>query len=585
MEHRREIDGLRAIAVVPVVLSHSNFSIFRGGFVGVDIFFVISGFLITGIIIEELDKGRFSLARFYERRARRILPALFVVLLASIPFTWLWMLPDTLENFGQSVVATLLFANNILLAKTSGYWDLEAEFKPLLHTWSLGVEEQYYLLFPLLMLILWRWGRKPALVAITVVLVASLISCEISRRYHPAANFYLTTSRAWELLFGSLCAFAGFHLGRKHNEVLSAFGMILIAIAIFGYDSDVPYPSIFTLVPVVGTGLVLLFARQGTVACRILSLSPLVGIGLISYSVYLWHQPLIALARTYSPDPPSAAAMSMLVTATFVLSWLTWKYVETPFRDRSITPIRTVSVGLATVATVLIAAGLGAHLTHGFPARFFKGVDARELFIAYNESVFRFKVDEFPDDGRRNVLVMGDSTGRDFVNMIEEAGRRKDYNLVYRDDYECSGNAPPTPTLSRLFNRADVFILVYLAENCAARLTADIGNENASKVIVVGPKHFGYNLNPFLRTPLEERASARVKLMRFTLDENDIQRSTLPAGSKFVDLIRLVGDGATMPVFDENGLFLSQDRVHLTKQGAIYFSKRVFSDPALSTLN
>lgn len=571
--------------MLPVVLSHSNFSLFSGGFVGVDVFFVISGFLITGIIIEELEKGRFSLARFYERRARRILPALFVVIAACIPFTWVWMLPDTLENFGQSVVATLLFANNLLLAKTSGYWDIEAEFKPLLHTWSLGVEEQYYLVFPLLMLILWRWGRKPALIAIVVMLVASLIACEIGWRSHPAANFYLTTSRAWELLLGSVCAFVSVRLDRRYNEVLSTIGMILIAIAIFGYDSNVPFPSLFTLVPVVGTGLVLLFARQGTVVCRILSLSPLVGIGLISYSVYLWHQPLIALARIYSPDPPDAAAMSILIAATFVLSWLTWKYVETPFRNRSVMPIRTVSAGLATAATVLIAVGFAAHLTHGFPARFFKGVDAKELFIAYNESVFRFKVDNFPDDGRRNVLVMGDSTGRDFVNMIEEAGRSKDYNLVYRDDYDCSGKAAPTPTLSRLFSKADLFIVVYFSENCAGRLTADIGEENASKLVVVGPKHFGYNLNPFLRTPLEERASARAKLMRFTLEENDIQRSTLPTGSKFVDLIRLVGDGVSMPVFDENGLFLSQDRVHLTKQGAIYFSKRIFSDPALSMLN
>ncbi|OWV84459.1 acyltransferase [Rhizobium sp. R693] len=303
MEHRREIDGLRAIAVVPVVLWHAGFAPFSGGFVGVDIFFVISGFLITGIIIHELDEGRFSLTRFYERRARRILPALFVVVVACVPFAWFWMLPDMLENFGQSVVATLLFANNLLLAKTSGYWDLEAEFKPLLHTWSLGVEEQYYVLFPLLLLILWRWGRKFAVVATAVILLASFAMCEIGGHLSPQVNFYLTTSRAWEILVGSICAFVGLRLSRTSNEALSAAGLLLIAVSIFLYDKNVPFPSLFTVVPVVGTALVLLFARQGTIACSVLSLPPLVGIGLISYSVYLWHQPLFAFARTYSLEP------------------------------------------------------------------------------------------------------------------------------------------------------------------------------------------------------------------------------------------------------------------------------------------
>ncbi|TCL73884.1 peptidoglycan/LPS O-acetylase OafA/YrhL [Rhizobium sp. BK251] len=571
---------------MPVVLSHAGFPIFTGGFVGVDIFFVISGFLITGIIIAELDKGRFSLARFYERRARRILPALFVVILACIPFAWLWMLPDMMENFGQSVVATILFANNLLLAKTSGYWDLEAEFKPLLHTWSLGVEEQYYVLFPLLLVGLWRWGRKPTLVAIGVILVASLIMCEIGGRLFPQANFYLTTSRAWELLVGSMCAFASFRLERKYNEVLATIGMLLIGFSIFVYDSHVPFPSLYTLAPVFGTALVLLFAREGTVTCRILSLSPLVGIGLISYSVYLWHQPLFAFARTYSLDPLGPLDMLGLVAATFLLSWLTWKYVETPFRDRSITPMRFLSTGLATAAALMFAVGLGAHLTHGFPSRVFNGVDEREMFIAYNSGVFRFKTDDFPKNGKKNVLVMGDSTGRDFVNVIEEAGRQRDYNLIYRDDYVCPAQSPVSPTLSKLFSETDVFVLVYIGSNCAGQLTADIGAENAKKLIVIGPKHFGYNLNPFLRTPPDERASVRSKILQPILDENNLQRATLPPGGKFVDLLHLIGrDGTTMPVFDENGLFLSQDRVHLTKPGAIYFAERIFTDPALSVLH
>ena len=149
MKYRPEIDGLRALAVIPVILVHSGFELFSGGFIGVDLFFVISGYLITTIIIEDIEKKKFSIINFYERRARRILPALFFVMLVCIPFAWAWMLPDPLENFGQSLVASVLFVNNVLLLITSGYWELASEFKPLLHTWSLGVEEQYYLFFPL----------------------------------------------------------------------------------------------------------------------------------------------------------------------------------------------------------------------------------------------------------------------------------------------------------------------------------------------------------------------------------------------------------------------------------------------------
>ena len=176
MRYRREIDGLRAIAVLPVILFHAGFSTFSGGFVGVDIFFVISGYLITSIILSDLEADKFSLARFYERRARRILPALFLVMAATIPFAYAWMAPDEFKNFGQSLVATTLFSNNILLTITSDYWSLASDFKPLLHTWSLGVEEQYYMMFPLLMILCWRSFRRCIGIVISAMLVASLIA-------------------------------------------------------------------------------------------------------------------------------------------------------------------------------------------------------------------------------------------------------------------------------------------------------------------------------------------------------------------------------------------------------------------------
>ena len=197
MKYRAEIDGLRALAVVPVILFHAGFEFFSGGFVGVDVFFVISGYLITTILIEDIDNERFSIVNFYERRARRILPALFFVMLACIPFAWMWMLPDPLENFGQSLVAATLSANNVLLYLTTGYWDLASEFKPLLHTWSLGVEEQYYVLFPLLLLLTWRFGKGIVLLTVIVIASVSLGLSEWLSRENPEAAFFLIHTRAW----------------------------------------------------------------------------------------------------------------------------------------------------------------------------------------------------------------------------------------------------------------------------------------------------------------------------------------------------------------------------------------------------
>lgn len=192
---------------MPVILFHAGFSSFAGGYVGVDVFFVISGYLITIILINDLDAGRFSLARFYERRARRILPALFVVLLACLPFAWLWMMPSQLTDFAQGLVAVVFFASNVLFWRQSGYFAAAAELNPLLHTWSLAVEEQYYLLFPLFLLTLWRFGRARVFWTVVVLAAVSLLVAEWGWRNSPSANFYLAPSRAWELLAGSICAF------------------------------------------------------------------------------------------------------------------------------------------------------------------------------------------------------------------------------------------------------------------------------------------------------------------------------------------------------------------------------------------
>lgn len=384
MQYRREIDGLRAVAVLPVILFHAGFSVFSGGFVGVDVFFVISGYLITSILIAELEQGKFSIARFYERRARRILPALFVVMLACLPFAYMWMLPSQLKDFAQSLVAVVFFASNILFWREDGYFAAAAELKPLLHTWSLAVEEQYYLLFPLFLLLLWRFGRQRVFWSVVAVAVLSLLLAEWGWRNKPSANFYLAPTRAWELLAGSICAFLTVGRAQKSSNVLSAAGLALIVFAIFAYSDSTPFPSVYTLVPVVGTVLVILFAAEGTWVARLLSLRGFVGIGLISYSAYLWHQPLFAFARLRSLTEPSHVLMGVLAVAALLLAWATWRYVEQPFRKRA-NPVlvtqRGVFAASGAVGAVFVALGLAGHFANGFDNRTRNGVSFAGLDV------------------------------------------------------------------------------------------------------------------------------------------------------------------------------------------------------------
>ena len=372
------------MAVLPVILFHAGFTAFGGGFVGVDVFFVISGYLITRILIDELARGDFSIARFYERRARRILPALFFVMLTCLPFAYMWMLPGELKEFANSLIAVVFFVSNILFLSESGYFEAAAESKPLLHTWSLAVEEQYYLIFPVFLAICWRFGRRVVLGAIVGVALASL-ALALWGGLGAEATFYLAPTRVWELLAGSIVAFVS---GRASlaNGWLSGLGLLLILAAIFGLDAATPFPSLYTIVPVLGATLIILFAGPATWVTRLLSMPAFVAIGLVSYSAYLWHQPLFAFARIRFNGAPDPGMMAVLAALSLCLAWATWRFVERPFRQRSSVFLpnrRAVFAASALAATLFVAIGLTGHISQGFKGRL--GEDQRKIadFSAY----------------------------------------------------------------------------------------------------------------------------------------------------------------------------------------------------------
>ncbi len=372
MEYRREIDGLRALAVVPVILFHAGFELFSGGYVGVDVFFVISGYLITTIIISEIQLGQFSFASFYERRARRILPAMFFVVLACLPFAWLWMFPDQFVDFAQSVVAVALFSSNILFWAESDYFAAAAELKPLLHTWSLAVEEQYYLFFPPLLIALSRLGKRTTVSVLVLIGAGSLYLSWWGINSYQTATFYLLPTRLWELLIGSLCAFYLFYRKDEvisklwQNEIMAGLGLLLILIPTFTYRHDTPFPGLYALPPTLGTALLVLFCEKNTFAARLLSTRPFVGIGLISYSAYLWHQPLFAFIKIRRLEPPGDELMLLTAALSILLAYLTWRYVEKPFRNRS-NFSRSKIFNLSLIGSVAcIALGGVLQLNNGF---------------------------------------------------------------------------------------------------------------------------------------------------------------------------------------------------------------------------
>lgn len=431
MKYRSEIDGLRAVAVIPVILFHAGYEIFSGGFVGVDVFFVISGYLITTILINEFNAGTFNLVNFYKRRALRILPALVLVTLFCVPLAWLFLLPVQTVEFFQSVMSVATFSSNLLFWAQSGdYFDTSAELKPLLHTWSLAVEEQYYIIFPIILMLTWRFGRKIIIPLFIFLFCISLLAAELMVSQSPSTAFYWLHMRGWELLIGSFAAFIlqknTVLIPRVGAEILSLVGVLAIFVPIFVYDSKTPFPGLAALAPTLGTFCVILFASNGTAVHRLFSLKPLVFVGLISYSLYLWHQPLFAFARHWHIAELPASFSALLILAAFILAYFTRILVEVPIRYYSNYRFGKAYLCGALIAGLMVPViGYIGMNSDGYPERFYalspQFKDMRELRNNHWRNYTSFEnvegemISEFPRAGADNVLVIGNSWGHDIA--------------------------------------------------------------------------------------------------------------------------------------------------------------------------
>lgn len=391
--YRPDIDGLRAVAVLAVVLHHLSTPLMPGGYVGVDVFFVISGFLITSIISREMADGRFTFIRFYERRARRLFPALFAMLGATLVTGYVLLLPSDMVSALRGTLGTLLFSSNMVFWRDMalGYFAAtDAMLNPVLHTWSLAVEEQFYVFFPILLLLSFRFARQHIVPILIVCAVVSLAGAALLVQSKSMAVFFLSPFRAWELLVGALLAFNIVPplQSRMVREVTASVGLLAIVAACFVYDAKTTFPGLMALAPVLGAGALIHAGSSGpSIAGRLLQWGPIVYVGLISYSLYLWHWPLIVYTRYAVGMEPLTPYIPALLAASLLLGSLSYHFVEQPFRRGKGLDRKLVFTSAAALASVLGLAAVVGLMRGGFEARFSPEVvnldKARSPQVAY----------------------------------------------------------------------------------------------------------------------------------------------------------------------------------------------------------
>lgn len=611
MQYRPEIDGLRALAVLPVIFFHAGVDWLSGGYVGVDIFFVISGFLITTIIYSELSENKFSILKFYERRARRILPALFLVLIVTTVLAVFTMLPNKLMTYGQALVGTVLFVSNIVLWKQSGYFATEAEMNPLLHTWSLGVEEQYYLFFPLGLMLIWWMKRQWIITLLVITGGASLLLSQWASSNMPNANFYLLPTRVWELLVGGLLSIVlikGNQPGKKAAEIISLAGLLSIAVSIFLYDRQTPFPSFYALLPVLGSAAIIYAATPDTLTGKLLSARPFVLVGLISYSAYLWHQPLFAFARIIDANgEPGLSHMIALAFFSLFLAFLTWKYVEQPFRNKK-KYNRNWVFGASVIGSlvfVLLGAGiLGSKGLLGLypePERKIVGRTSLE-YGNYVRTEYNKLIGKRISEDNRTLIIVGDSFSKDFYNIVRESKGFSDYeisthyvparcqifygvpfsevaNNVSESDREmCKKKILSSEDIEN-FKKADVIVFASRWKAWSASLMGktieSMGLTVSDNVIIVGSKQFEKSRDKLLSYFREYGVDKKRLVDEEEVKINNILKEELD-GYGFVDIISgYCARGC--PLFAEDGSPISYDGLHLTKEGAKAIGEYVFT--------
>jgi peptidoglycan/LPS O-acetylase OafA/YrhL len=616
LRYRSHIDGLRAIAVMGVVLYHFGLSELPGGFIGVDVFFVISGFLISKSIFRDVTLGQFSFGDFYERRARRILPAFFVVSGISAVLAYFILFPQGLVALSKSLIAAMLFSGNIYFYATSDYFSPAATQIPLLHLWSLGVEEQFYFLFPIFVIGVHKWFPKYLGWILASLIVVSIVSSELMLGTDPAAAFYLLPFRAFELLIGSWFALpqTRFPIDRSVSNLAVATGLCLIIGGMLFTSEKMPFPGVAALVPCVGTALVIWGGEKvNSIPLKILGSKPMAFLGAISYSLYLIHWPIAVFGKNLFSDANRWNYLIVGVTLSISLAWLSYRYVEQPVRQRQdILPRRRLLVGSAASLLVFVSVFMGTITAQGFPGRITGQINQVLAYLKYDptdmfqmgtcfmnpeQSGQNYLTDTCIPKGRPTVVLWGDSSIAQFYSGLKKPLNERGYQIGQITSSGCaptiSVDVPSRPNCNR-FNdfaiseiikvRPDILVLgaVWSQEkNQIAGLDRALRvlQENNIKTIVFG-------LTPRFKRAVPTIIAERLKdgldgtlsgseLETGLFAHEDFMASHLKDGSvRYVSILNNMCPDQQCRIMT-NGAPMHFDTLHLSQEGANYYGIRL----------
>jgi peptidoglycan/LPS O-acetylase OafA/YrhL len=608
MKYRADIDGLRALAVIPVVFYHLDVARFSGGFVGVDIFFVISGFLISTILCGEMQAGTYNIVKFYERRIRRIFPALFSVLAATMIGAWYLYLPAQFTEFSRSVVAAAFFVSNIFYYSKFDYFDSFSSESPLLHTWSLAVEEQFYIVFPILLWLIFRYLQKYRAQAVFLICVVSFAYSGWLLKTDSTAAFYMATSRTWELGIGAFLAIANIPTMRPRflNEGLGIIGLGLLVFSYHYYSANDAFTGPSLAVPCLGAALLIYTGKQGTLAARILSLKPLVWIGFVSYSLYLWHWPLIVFYEYYfikTPDTLLFADKAMLLALSTALAFLSWRYIEKPFRQKGVFSTRRIfQVSACAMAAITLSASVVLAFD-GIPERFTLPVDKMASFLSYNAltpmregkcfltsrfmSMALFDKNDClrMDKSRPNYLLIGDSHAADLWAGLHD--RFPSINVMQATASGCkpivsSGGQPRCKDLINFIfkdflptHHVDGLILSARwgdYDVAGVSETVKVMRKYATRVIVMGPTiEYKRPLPELLaRRLLPDQGNVLSEAENYGQIAELDHRMAAALGGHYISILHLLCRNEQCTTADKNGNPLQFDYDHLTQFGSDY---------------
>jgi len=613
IQYKPEIDGLRAIAVLAVVLFHFQVSAFSGGFVGVDIFFVISGYLITSIIVDELGRGAFSFRDFYSRRARRILPASLMVCAAVAMFGWLKIYPSDLVVLGESLVATVFFASNFFFLGETDYFGAESHTLHLLHTWSLAVEEQFYLCFPLLMFALRK--AAPTRVFWTVASIAgvSVVLSLIGTWQAPAETFYMLPSRAWELLAGALIALRPPQMRTPlQASALMLFGFVLLGIALFVVDGDTPFPGIAAFAPTIGAASIIVAGPHAAPLLRFSLANPImVGIGKISYSMYLWHWPMAVIFLDFKDSGYPAWA---LLAPLFSLSYLSYRFVEKPFRDPQFLPVKPRLALAFGVSAALAVFGVVAIETHGMvfysdtPAARILDVGSLRRSDSYGASCFHGAKEPWSDfpvaacltprPGQRTVLLWGDSLAAHYSIGLKLASVDRNIQVLQATQGSCPAGLGEALKRAPHCKEQNEGVLDYVRQTPpdlillsgnwhshrgykeSLQKLIDALSQLRLRVLVLGPAiRYSKRLPDLLVDHMRANKPfvARDFLHRGSLaTDSDFKKGAINLhGARLISLYDLVCIRGECPTLTPDGSPMQWDTHHLSHEGSILVGKKL----------